>query len=521
MPEIKQYTRQNLPTQLNTSRRASGLDFGADQTGLLAQAAAGKEMSAAIGELGVAVKEIQERKDASEYLASATQFQIQMMKREKELSEAEFEEGTDFASVYAQDFDDAASGFLETVPRSQQAQAMQDLSRMKLGFVEIGMRDQVTRAGLRQKLLFDNMLEGQTAIVQQNPGALEGSIATVNKAIDTFKLSPEAKAVLRDEMSDALRATQKAAFQRIKNNRMESDPFAFLAEKGHSKEDYDKARDLALKEEKRIEDDQFIDSIMGDKGFFDAVMGTDPEAPPITLADVEAKARMEGETPVIKWARDRITKRTQDIPKPPDLEVAKVKGELFQELLSIENEFGVGTGFRLTKDAMKRFKDYQAKVYGYIGTRHLTDTEAVKYLEDYSLDIMDAISANRTGSGKFFDTIKPGVQNPYGKGVKLIDAKLDASGISAANWLVRQQVFNIYEKHLGKYESTGNHEKDMVIINKAFGDAVREFNAQDRPETLMMKNPPDVIVEKPKVDPRARLEELRAKKAAGTLDSGE
>lgn len=48
MPTIKQYTRQNMPQQLNQGRSATAADFGGDQSGLMAQAQAGQDVANAL-----------------------------------------------------------------------------------------------------------------------------------------------------------------------------------------------------------------------------------------------------------------------------------------------------------------------------------------------------------------------------------------------------------------------------------------------------------------------------------------
>lgn len=203
MPVIKQYTRQNMPQQLEGGRRANAADFGGDQTGMLAMAQASDEMAAATKQMAQTVQDIQIKREASKYNEKISDFQLSNIQRQKELAEQEFDPDVDLISTYEADLMERAKEL--EIPPSQRDQFQQDLNRMRLNFAQTGLQDQTRRAGVRAKLSYENTLTNAENIVSLDPSRFEEANVLASRAVLSLpNMSPEERSAFAEDAKDRL-----------------------------------------------------------------------------------------------------------------------------------------------------------------------------------------------------------------------------------------------------------------------------------------------------------------------------
>ena len=217
MAQIKQFTRTVLPTQL-TQVSSPASAFGGDQSGALAAAGAISGVGEAVGAVAAKFEEIQTKKDESDYVQRISQFQLENLTRQQELSTADFEEGADLAQIFASDVDERASEL--EIPDSQQARFQADLANMRLGFAQDGVREQARRTGIRAKLNFENTLDNANSITARDPLKHEEARRLIQAQVQTMSGSAEDRAKILDAAFDDIQATRASTI-------LSADPVVF------------------------------------------------------------------------------------------------------------------------------------------------------------------------------------------------------------------------------------------------------------------------------------------------------
>lgn len=480
MPEIRQYTRQRLPQQMTGSRRATAADFGGDQTGLMAQAGGFEALAGATKELSVKVQEIKERRDRSDYMRKLSEFQLENMQREKELLEQDYEDVADFAQTWARDLQERAQAYMGDVPNHLQEQWASDLSRMTTSFAQSGMQEQVRREGVKQKLNFENTLDNWNNIVSQNPSRIGEAKEAIERLASSFNLPEVDRDVLLDKAFDKFKSTQSAAIKAARTSAFEADPLAYYKDSQENPENYTaderkKIRDLADGYEKQVEKDNNLAAITSDIDGFNRVMDAEN---PMTLAEIEKKIDVEGETPFNKWAYNKISGRVKDVERTVT-EKAKVFADLQKERTNLKARFYDDDEYVFSGEAHKAFKEFQDKVYKAANDGFITEQAKILNLtQEYNEDFFNAMAGNKGEA--FGNKWARGVQDPYQKGFNKIDSYLERVGLEN-DAIEKERLFLEFQKNLGDYKSSGNHADDMEKINQAWKNTVINLNLAKNP----------------------------------------
>lgn len=454
MAEIKQYTRRIQPTATSRTRVNAG-DIGGDQSGL-------RSLAGQVGNIGKILEEKQFKADKSDYYAKLTQLKLDNLGAAQELQNSEFADGVDFSAAYQQNLSERSDAL--EIPKSMEAQWQSDLGNMQLQFANQGINEQSRRAGVKAKTNWDNSVQSLVSMVELDPSSFDESIGLLSKQSESFpNMSPEDKDALLDRASDLLVKSKQIGSDKIRNNFIENNPQEVLNNPDNfSKKDIETARDLVLKSGEEMEKNLLADSITFNSQSHEKLFTGE-----LTLADVEAISVKQGETPFVKMARKKLTKKTSKI-KYTDLEKGIAFNELNVELLSIIKKVdGVS---KINKDTLDLYSGFQQKVYGQLDAGLITEGEMKTFLNDYSTSINSAIIDNSTqGEGLVqSQAFGFGFNDPYGYGLKQIDT--ETTDISK-----KKDLIMLYSQYLGEYESKNSNAKDMEVMDAAMLAAKTQY----------------------------------------------
>lgn len=176
----------------------------------------------------------------------------------------------------------------------------------------------------------------------------------------------------------------------------------------------------------------------------------------------------------------------QDIPEDRKLSAFEALTVDLEQLRAKYADDGEFETPNITTELIDDYKAYQQKVYSMVG-KELTRSEAKGFLEDFTAGLNQSILNNDSTGG----SIAPGIQDPYNRAFKAIDAYLEAEGRDGDLAAKRDLVFN-FRKFLGRftdagyeitgeYESTGSFTKDERVVLQALDLAKRELARNEYP----------------------------------------
>jgi len=200
MPNIKQYTRQNLPSQLVARQNTSGA-FGSGD-GMM-------NLAKGVGEVQAKLEEIKQKRERLEYVNKLTAYQIETQKVAQELSTSDLPPDADFSELYSERYNQISSEFEQSVPESMQEAWAQDNASLRLNFVTSGMQEQVRRAGVRAKDDWDNLTTSVGNLVSLGQIDVEGARKRLEEGASAFPNMPsEDKRSFVESALDTVRANE-------------------------------------------------------------------------------------------------------------------------------------------------------------------------------------------------------------------------------------------------------------------------------------------------------------------------
>ena len=209
MPEIKQFTRTAMPQEL-VNVQADARAFGSDQSALKAQARTQLESAQLLSDSAGKLDTMRLKHDESDYFAKISEFELDNMRRQKELGESDFEDGADMSSVYAADLEERASKL--QIPNSMKDKYQRDLANMKVNFAGAGMKEQSRRVGVQAKVNLDNTTTNAVNMVAADPSKYDTAAELLEGQINalTHIAGVEKTAILEGSL-DKLREARAGA----------------------------------------------------------------------------------------------------------------------------------------------------------------------------------------------------------------------------------------------------------------------------------------------------------------------
>lgn len=222
--------------------------------------------------------------------------------------------------------------------------------------------------------------------------------------------------------------------------------------------------------------------------------------------------------------RSYLTARQTAISAPPS-EAVQIAAfdEVTADLQQLRVEFG-GTpdelnSVELTPKRLKAFQKYQSKIYRKLAKGEISEAEKIRLLDPITAAVTNAIENKSTkGEGR---TFMPGIQDPFGNGLKGIDTYLKNQGRETA-LNEKKALFSAFADNLGhfderdnyiatgEYESTGSKSQDDRVIKKALLLARESLNAKNYTGIIDETDPQNQVVKdiKTQVDIDAEIEAL-------------
>ena len=474
MPEITRFTQQV---------RATGLQRTGDTRG-----AFGGQMGEDLQKAGQQLEQYATKVATADYIAKKSQFEIDLMSMEQELSTADVE---DASAAYQEAYQQKSAEFEQSLSPLVSERWGQDNAAYSVSFARAGLANKVERDATKRSLDWGNAYDNYTQIVSQNPNRKDEAVSELSGLLDTFRLSPEEKALQLDAASDKLTAIQQSTYRKNFVSSIENDPFSFIEKynqnpDGYKKSDYDFARKQLADTVDQAEKVKETDEIVKSYGF--AVKLGRGE---LTLAEVEAEASLNGETSLVKSARKAFIAKT---PQRTDVERAQVENELETRRLIITKRL---ESEGVTTQNLKSFKELQQDVLEASGEGYLTGAQTSR-LSGHSEELLKAVNENVTAkvSGQF----KFGIQSPYDYAFEKMDSFIEDEGLvsnqdipSEFPLLFKRDVLNNFESYLGDYESSGSHKKDRDTINEALRNAKGDYFVNALPNYTDKEDLPAVI----------------------------
>lgn len=470
MAEIKQYTRQIMPRETVAMQNVSGAFGGGEGAMALGKAA---------GEVSDKLKEIQLKRDEAAYLSKKTNFELDLMKMQQDLSTQEID--GDIGLAYQQAYNQRAAEFEASIPDSMQGQWQLDNSNFVKSFTRAGLEDQITREGLRRELEWNNAIDNYNEMVKRNPAAKDTAVANLQKLANTYNLSPEARALMMDKASDDLAKVQQSANRAAFVSGIEADPLGFLEDakanpNKYKREDVEMARKLALDFVDRAEQDVIIEDIARSQDF-----ATKLGRGELSMTDVEAEVALNGETTLTKQARKMLL---EDKPKRTDLEKSQAYSNLENRRLIIEKDLEENG---VTQNNMSRLRSLsddaiQAAIDGL-----LEESEITRFTRNSNI-LLESVQNNK-GSKEFWKM--NGYQNPYSYGYKNVNDYMKDNDIDDA--LMKTEILKRFDVQIQDYKSTGDKKKDATKLREAVTNARAQYFMDLKPEYSTIEDIPAVI----------------------------
>lgn len=235
MPKIRQYTANITPSGATNVRNASAADFG----GLEADAL--MDLGQSAQKMEDKLREVQERREQSEYERMMAEHKLELAKKSIELSQAEIAPGADMSQVYGDEYKALNEQLAPHVPVSQRRRFEVDSARLATEFQISGLQDGVKRQALRAATNYENTLQTVENTIALNPTneAYVSGLASVMGQLEAMptKNGAEREAIYAEAEDRLLNALTTA--------RIVKDPDQFIADAQAGK--YDDVPDLAGK----------------------------------------------------------------------------------------------------------------------------------------------------------------------------------------------------------------------------------------------------------------------------------
>lgn len=188
MPEIKQYTRQTRATGFVQRQNTQG--------------AFGEGTAQALNEAGDFLGKMAIKKAKSDYIAKMSQFELDNIRRQEELSNMDFEPDVDLSEVYQKDLEVRAAELDIHPLMSDQWQS--DLTNLKLNFAANGLKEGARREAIRVEENWKNTVTNIENFVAMG-GSRERANQMINEAASTLPNMPkEEREVLINSAKDGM-----------------------------------------------------------------------------------------------------------------------------------------------------------------------------------------------------------------------------------------------------------------------------------------------------------------------------
>lgn len=186
---------------------------------------------------------------------------------------------------------------------------------------------------------------------------------------------------------------------------------------------------------------------------------------------------------VIKGPKENITDEQK-------LEAFQALDEDLKDLrLRFDSDTEKFGSIKVTSENLDAYRAYQEKVFRQVSQGLITSAEGKAFLEDFTGGVYKAVEEGRV-DGEW--TYINGIQDPYDRGFKAIDALLKKEGREDDSRYRRELIF-AFRNSLGsfdekgnyvadgKYDSTGDKEQDEKVILKALDMARRSVAFNNKP----------------------------------------
>jgi hypothetical protein len=201
MPRITQYTREAVDTgQLNV--RADARAFGGDQRGLEAMAQAANTQAQNAANLGQKLEGYYERKVGLDYTKKLSEFQLNLTKRQQELSTTDLGDDADITETYRADYEKMAKEFESQVPVFMRQKFAEDSLQLQNRFVNAGFEDETKRSGLRAANAYNDIVTQGINAVSLDPSSRDLVIKNIEGAASYLNISPEERQKVMSETMD-------------------------------------------------------------------------------------------------------------------------------------------------------------------------------------------------------------------------------------------------------------------------------------------------------------------------------
>lgn len=219
MPQITQYTRQRLPTEL-INTQASARAFGGETAGLEAQARGMQQLSSALDQASQTALNIKLKYDESDALTKISDLELQAEKLKQDLLTEDFEPDTDLSEVYVERYRQLAESY--DIPSSQRQRFQEYTAGRSVDFARFGLNEQARRVGVKARADWENTLTNLTNMVTLDPSAQNRAFEIGSAQIDARTDIPQAdRDAIREGLKDALRG---AAI----NTEAQKNPYRFI-----------------------------------------------------------------------------------------------------------------------------------------------------------------------------------------------------------------------------------------------------------------------------------------------------
>jgi len=203
MPRITQYTREAVDTgQLNV--RADARAFGGDQRGLEAMAQAANTQAQNAANLGQKLEGYYERKVGLDYTKKLSEFQLNLTKRQQELSTTDLGDDADITETYRADYEKMAKEFESQVPVFMRQKFAEDSLQLQNRFVNAGFEDETKRSGLRAANAYNDIVTQGINAVSLDPSSRDLVIKNIEGAASYLNISPEERQKVMSETMDKI-----------------------------------------------------------------------------------------------------------------------------------------------------------------------------------------------------------------------------------------------------------------------------------------------------------------------------
>ena len=197
-----------------------------------------------------------------------------------------------------------------------------------------------------------------------------------------------------------------------------------------------------------------------------------------------------------------------NIPKKSDIEQANRYVELIDKQAVLNAKIGGDEATpKLSQELLDDYKNFNQDVAEASASGYLTPSQTNSFLKKFNQPIMRAITDNSAkGEGMFWNK---GIQSPYKKAFKQIDNALSNSGLEN-NPIIKKSIVLKFSDYLSDYESSGDDEKDELVIKKALTRAIIKTNEENGFSVSLDKKPANLVVQKTRQEERTDKEGNKA-----------